>query len=127
MSYIPSAGDLVEVLKVNFPNAEYSLKDVDITYWSDSNSDSCPTPEWIDTKLAEYGETGRALFILRIRRHTKLEHSDWTQLDDCVLTESKKAEWTTYRQTLRDLPATATPKLDENGRLTNVTWPTEPT
>ncbi len=29
-----------------------------------------------------------------------------------------------YRQALRDLPETADPQLDENGNLTNVTWPT---
>ena len=31
-----------------------------------------------------------------------------------------------YRQALRDLPKTSSPKLDENGELTNVTWPTKP-
>ena len=31
-----------------------------------------------------------------------------------------------YRQDLRDLPSSAKPKLDENGNLTGVTWPTKP-
>jgi hypothetical protein len=35
-------------------------------------------------------------------------------------------EWSTYRQALRDLPSTASPSLDENGNLTNVTWPNKP-
>ena len=36
--------------------------------------------------------------------------------------------WKTYRQALRDLPASASPSLDSNGELdlTSVTWPTEP-
>ena len=36
--------------------------------------------------------------------------------------------WKTYRQALRDLPASATPKLDSSFKLdlTSVTWPTEP-
>ena len=36
--------------------------------------------------------------------------------------------WKTYRQALRDLPASASPKLDSNYDLdlTSVTWPTEP-
>ena len=36
--------------------------------------------------------------------------------------------WKTYRQALRDLPASASPKLDSEYELdlTSVTWPTEP-
>ena len=37
-----------------------------------------------------------------------LEQSDWTVLPDCPLSDSKVAEWKTYRQTLRDLPANTT-------------------
>ena len=40
--------------------------------------------------------------------------------------EEVKQAWLTYRQELRDLPTTATPQLDENGELTNITWPTPP-
>ena len=38
------------------------------------------------------------------------------------------AAWKTYRQSLRDLPASASPSLDSYGNLdlTSVTWPTEP-
>ena len=36
------------------------------------------------------------------------------------------AEWKTYRQALRDLPATADPQLDSQGNLTNVDWPEVP-
>ena len=36
--------------------------------------------------------------------------------------------WKTYRQALRDLPASSTPTLDssKNLDLTSVTWPTKP-
>ena len=57
---------------------------------------------------------------LRTVRDTKLERSDWTQIADAPLTDSKKAEWVTYRQALRDLPATESDP-------SNPTWPTEPT
>lgn len=60
-------------------------------------------------------------------RNEKLLKCDWTQATDSPLTESKKTEWATYRQALRDLPSTATPTLDDNGNLQNVTWPDEPT
>ena len=59
---------------------------------------------------------------LRRLRNNKLYRSDWTQLDDCKLSMSKKGEWTEYRQALRDVPA-------NNSSVTNmdkVSWPTEP-
>ena len=36
--------------------------------------------------------------------------------------------WKTYRQALRDLPASTTPVLDDNAPIgiTSVTWPTKP-
>jgi hypothetical protein len=38
------------------------------------------------------------------------------------MSDTKKAEWVTYRQQLRDLP-TSYPNLAD---LDDVTWPTEP-
>ncbi len=63
---------------------------------------------------------------LRLFRNSELKGCDWTQLPDCQLTNDKKTEWATYRQALRVLPSTASPSLDENGQLTDVTWPTKP-
>ena len=57
--------------------------------------------------------------ILRETRDLLLNQSDWTRMDDNQLSSDKKAEWTTYRQALRDLPAnTADPS--------NPTYPTKP-
>ena len=57
--------------------------------------------------------------ILRNQRDDKLLFCDWTQGNDTPLGSSKKTEWATYRQALRDLPAnTSDPK--------NPTWPSEP-
>ena len=65
---------------------------------------------------------------LRSERDSLLLFSDFTQLGDIGLSDSKKAEWVTYRKALRDLPASASPKLDTNSNLdmTSVTFPTEP-
>ena len=52
-------------------------------------------------------------------RDMLLRESDWTQFTDSPLTDSKKTEWKTYRQSLRDLPAT---ESDPE----NVTFPTAP-
>jgi len=43
--------------------------------------------------------------IIRNVRNGLLEESDWTQVNDCPLSDSKKQEWATYRQELRDLPS----------------------
>ena len=57
--------------------------------------------------------------ILRETRDLLLNQSDWTRMDDNQLSSDKKAEWATYRQALRDLPAnTADPA--------NPTYPTKP-
>ena len=63
-------------------------------------------------------------FWPRVRRNRNLllTESDWTQVADSPLTDSKKAEWVTYRQTLRDLPSTQSSVTD----IDNITWPTEP-
>ena len=54
--------------------------------------------------------------VIRAERNAKLSASDWTQLADASLTETKKAEWATYRQDLRDLPSTQNDPF-------NIVWP----
>jgi len=63
--------------------------------------------------------------LLRVERDKLLAACDWRASSDLTLADN----WKTYRQTLRDLPASASPKLDSNGNLdmTSVTFPTEPT
>ena len=56
---------------------------------------------------------------LRHLRDILLRQSDWTQFTDSPLTDSKKNEWKTYRQSLRELPAT---ESDPE----NATFPTKP-
>lgn len=59
---------------------------------------------------------------IRDNRHTRLKGTDWTVGVDSPLSDSKKAEWQTYRQALRDLPATYADETD----IENVIWPSEP-
>lgn len=59
---------------------------------------------------------------VRRSRNLLLTESDWTQVADTPLTDSKKAEWVTYRQTLRDLPANNTSATS----IDDVTFPTPP-
>jgi hypothetical protein len=55
----------------------------------------------------------------RNERNQKLSTSDWTQGEDSPLGSSKKTEWATYRQSLRDLPTS-------QANAEAITWPSEP-
>ncbi len=59
---------------------------------------------------------------IRDKRWKYLQACDWTVSSDSPLSDSKKAEWVTYRQALRDMPATYADETD----IDNVNWPTEP-
>ena len=102
------------------PGAEWVVRGSHIE-WIDQIQTQ-PTEEEIQTKLAEL-QAAEPMRLLRQERNRKLQKTDWTQYRDVSL--SNDSDWKTYRQTLRDLPSTASPKI-ENGVLTNVTWPTKP-
>jgi len=62
------------------------------------------------------------IFALRLRRNNSLYKSDWTQFSDSPLSDSKKAEWATYRQALRDITETYGDAISIN----DIIWPTKP-
>lgn len=43
--------------------------------------------------------------LARAHRNKLLAESDFSQMTDVPMTDEKRAEWRTYRQQLRDLPA----------------------
>ena len=55
---------------------------------------------------------------IRQQRFEKLRMTDWTRFDDVTITNSKKTEYETYRQALRDITKQSDPD--------KITWPTEP-
>ena len=61
---------------------------------------------------------------LRKQRDAKLAETDWTALSDVTMTDNMK----TYRQALRDLPASNDGKdaTLKDGVLENVKWPQKP-
>ena len=84
-----------------------------------------PSESAVNAKITEI-ENAKPMVELRRQRDAKLTDTDWvvTKADE---TGSAVADnWKTYRQALRDLPASASPSLDNDGNLINVTWPTEP-
>ena len=59
---------------------------------------------------------------LRGQRESLLKNSDWTVMPDSPLSDSKKTEWTTYRQQLRDI----TDGVSTEEQALAVTFPTPP-
>jgi hypothetical protein len=55
---------------------------------------------------------------VRFKRDKKLQACDWTVLPDVPMDASKRTEWETYRQELRDVTDQSDPF--------NITWPTPP-
>ena len=88
------------------------------------NLSECPT-NVTETQIIEKANELFALEpmrLLRQERNRRIAETDWRFRS--ALTPSQ--EWIDYSQALRDLPSTSSPELDENGQLSNVTWPTKP-
>lgn len=109
------------------PNADYIItnnnyKDI---VWNDSLQTK-PTEEEIVNKANELNAV-LGWDVLRNERNKLLKNTDKYMISDFPhSSESKKNEWITYRQLLRDLPLTQTPELDGLGDLINITWPQQP-
>ena len=77
--------------------------------------------ELVQAKIVEL-HNAEPMRLLREERNRRLQETDWRFRSDLIPSQ----EWIDYCQSLRDLPSTASPELDENGQLSNVTWPTKP-
>lgn len=75
----------------------------------------------VDGEVIEGSPTNQTESIARGMRDSLLASSDWTQIPDSPLTETKKAEWQVYRQQLRDLFNDFT-----YTNIEDVVWPTKP-
>ena len=108
------------------PNAEWTWRGFEYSglTWLDS-SQTKPTESEINAEITRLNNA-EPMRLLRVERDARLTACDWTQSRDVTL--SNDADWKTYRQSLRDLPASASPSLDSNYDLdlSSVTWPTEP-
>ena len=90
--------------------------------WLDSNQTK-PTESEINAEITRLNNA-EPMRLLRVERDARLAKTDWRASSDLTISDA----WKTYRQALRDLPASASPSLDSNYDLdlTSVTWPTEP-
>ena len=103
------------------PNAKWNMAG-DTINWLDS-SETQPSDSEIETEVVRLTNL-LPMTLLRNERNSRLAKTDWRASSDLTLSTA----WKTYRQSLRDLPATAPPKLDSDGNLdmSSVTFPTEP-
>ena len=113
----------IEAIQSLKPNKQWSWIGTDYSglQWLDSGT--APTEAEIDAEVTRLNNA-EPMRLLRLERDKRLSSCDWRASSDLTISDS----WKTYRQALRDLPASASPSLDSNGNLdlTSVTWPTEP-
>ena len=94
--------------------------------WLDS-SQTKPTETEINNKITEL-DSAEAMRLLREERNQLLSETDWMVTRSIETGVAMSNDWKTYRQALRDLPASSSPSLDEfyDLNFSSVTWPTEP-
>tara|TARA_Y100001970_G_C13660372_1_gene568024 strand:+ start:244 stop:603 length:360 start_codon:yes stop_codon:yes gene_type:complete len=116
--------DIPSALLALKPGAQWSY--VGDTYagitWSDE-SQTKPTETEVTNKVTAL-DAAEPMRLLRAERDRRIAKTDWRASSDLTISDA----WKTYRQALRDLPASASPSLDSNYELdlTSVTWPTKP-
>ena len=116
--------DIPAALQELKPGAEWVLRGDDYSglEWLDSKQTK-PTETEINSKISALNDA-EPMKLLREERNRRIAKTDWRAGSDLTLASA----WSTYRQALRDLPASASPKLNSDYELdlTSVTWPTEP-
>ena len=110
-----------EILNALRPGEEWTWRGdaYDGLEWLDSTAK--PTEKQISDKRKEL-EDAEPMRVLRMQRDAKLAETDFYALSDVTMSNAME----TYRQDLRDLPASSSPTLSDKGVLGNVTWPTKP-
>jgi len=108
-----------------------STFDARTTYWNGFNFVSREAPPtkwhlwagaWVESPERKAIIQGQVMNNLRIMRNAKLNQCDWTQVPDAPLSETKVAEWATYRTSLRNATLANIGLTD----LDLAVWPTEP-
>ena len=126
----PDINDALVALKPGaiwtLPNNPTATNDYERLVWQDE-SQTKPTEDEVNTKVTEL-VNACPMKLLREERDRLIRQSDWRIVKAKETSTNIPAAWKTYRQALRDLPASSTPKLnsDDNLDMSSVTWPTPP-
>ena len=122
---IYNKGNALSSLK---PNAQWAWNGDEYSGLTWLDSGTAPTESEIDAEVTRLNNA-EPMRLLRVERDKRLAACDWVCAKATDTGVAVSDAWKTYRQSLRDLPASASPSLDSYGDLdlTSVTWPTEPT
>jgi len=119
---------IADALTILRPDSSWNIDGLEYSAieWLDSGATK-PTESALNTKVAEL-DAAEPMRLLRKERNQLLSETDWMVTRSIETGVAMSNDWKTYRQALRDLPASSSPSLDEyyNLDLTSVTWPTEP-
>ena len=114
--------EIADALVQLVPRAKFAVIDNDINRidWQSEDIEQ-PSNEVIQAKLNEL-QNAEPMRVLREKRDQKLAETDWW----CCSDRNPSQAQLNYRIALRNLPASESPSLDNNGELTNVNWPEKP-
>ena len=117
-----------EALTILRPDSSWNLNGSEYSdlEWLDSGAIK-PTETEINNKISEL-DAAEPMRLLREERNQLLSETDWVVARSTETGVAIPNDWKTYRQALRDLPASSSPQLDSyyDLDLTSVTWPTKP-
>ena len=109
------------------PDAKFSMTDdsYDSVVWFDTRDK--PSSTQVNDEVTRL-TAAEPMRLLRQERDKLLSETDWVSTKSVDTGVAVATNWKTYRQALRDLPASSSPSLDEFYDLdfSSVTWPTEP-
>ena len=88
------------------PNTDWSWKGYEYSDLNWQDSSTKPTESEINEELTKL-TNAEPMRLLRVERNERLTACDWRASSDVTLSDA----WKTYRQALRDLPASASPKI----------------
>lgn len=124
-----SEGETINNMVARYDHSEFFATTGDYYhyYWNGSNfakiADAPDDFNKYDWSTHTWSLDSDALWeYVREERAHLLLMCDWTQVSDAPLSDSKKAEWATYRQALRNMPATYASATG----IADVIWPTPP-
>lgn len=120
---------LIDALQALYPSRQWTVRGnvYEGIVWGDDDTIPRPTKERVEAKLKELIDAhDPPLNFLRKQRNLKIQSTDFLMVPDFPFpSEDIREAWKTYRTALRNITATVTPSLDEDGNLV-VTWPTPP-
>ena len=109
--------DIPAALQSLKPGAQWILRGTEYSglEWLDSGQTK-PTETEVTNKITAL-DAAEPMRLLRFERDERIAKTDWRASSDLTLSDA----WKTYRQALRDLPASASPK---SVYYTHLTLPT---